>query len=497
MRPLGRNLVLALSYAVGTEPKPLVDALTAEVSPAGFSLRLIHLIEEVERYFVDDRPIMRLLERYAGTWEYESGLMEIGTRICEKRSKPDALARMAWNLIEIELEEQDEASESGGTVFLVRSLKRPEEVRFLRQKCGEQFFMISMHSSHQRRMLNLKKSLGRRRDLPSGKSPAAIAEELIRRDLWEDEERPGGQHLDATFPEADYFVDVDNLNDLRAQVKRFAEMVFGYPFHTPTKAEFAMHHASSAQKRSSSGTRQVGCAVADPDGSIVVVGTNEVPKAHGGLYWEGDLPDGRDFMISPGDPLYAGRDPSYARRKDILQELVQFMLCAQRGKRWSNASKYRSQSERLVEQMLSERLFARRAKYGVLDVGRAVHAEMDALMTAARRGVAVRDCELYCTTFPCHNCAKHIVAAGISAVYFIWPYRSSITEQLWHDSIEVDPPADRNSDKIAFRPFVGVAPRRYLAFFEMGQRVEHDHEDRFVSWSMSTATNRFAAPSDD
>ncbi|MEJ7655371.1 MAG: deaminase [Chloroflexia bacterium] len=45
-----------------------------------------------------------------------------------------------------------------------------------------------------------------------------------------------------------------------------------------------------------------------------------------------------------------------------------------------------------------------------------MHAEMSALLDAGRRGVPVQGATLYTTTFPCHNCARHIVGAGIDRV---------------------------------------------------------------------------------
>jgi deoxycytidylate deaminase len=44
---------------------------------------------------------------------------------------------------------------------------------------------------------------------------------------------------------------------------------------------------------------------------------------------------------------------------------------------------------------------------------------MSALLDADRRGVAVQGATLHTTTFPCHNCARHIVGAGIDRVVFI------------------------------------------------------------------------------
>ena len=61
----------------------------------------------------------------------------------------------------------------------------------------------------------------------------------------------------------------------------------------------------------------------------------------------------------------------------------------------------------------------------LIEFSRTVHAEMAAIVDAARRGVSVQDCNLYTTTFPCHECAKHIVAAGIRRVVYIEPYPKS------------------------------------------------------------------------
>jgi deoxycytidylate deaminase len=72
-----------------------------------------------------------------------------------------------------------------------------------------------------------------------------------------------------------------------------------------------------------------------------------------------------------------------------------------------------------------------------LEYGRAVHAEMSALCDAARCGCSVKGAILYCTTFPCHMCAKHIVAAGIAKVVFLEPYPKSLAFDLHADSIQV------------------------------------------------------------
>jgi dCMP deaminase len=47
-----------------------------------------------------------------------------------------------------------------------------------------------------------------------------------------------------------------------------------------------------------------------------------------------------------------------------------------------------------------------------------IHAEMNAILHAARKGLSVEDAVIYCTLEPCFNCLKHIIAAGISEVYY-------------------------------------------------------------------------------
>ena len=55
----------------------------------------------------------------------------------------------------------------------------------------------------------------------------------------------------------------------------------------------------------------------------------------------------------------------------------------------------------------------------ITEYGRAVHAEMDALLACARTGTSPVGGILFTTTFPCHNCARHILAAGIKRVVYI------------------------------------------------------------------------------
>lgn len=55
----------------------------------------------------------------------------------------------------------------------------------------------------------------------------------------------------------------------------------------------------------------------------------------------------------------------------------------------------------------------------------AVHAEANAVAFAARFGVATEGAEVYVTHSPCSACAKLLINAGMSCVYFSIPFRDS------------------------------------------------------------------------
>lgn len=54
---------------------------------------------------------------------------------------------------------------------------------------------------------------------------------------------------------------------------------------------------------------------------------------------------------------------------------------------------------------------------------RSLHAETNAIAFAARAGVSVEGCVMYCTMSPCINCAKVIVNSGIKELKYTEDYR--------------------------------------------------------------------------
>jgi cytidine deaminase len=94
---------------------------------------------------------------------------------------------------------------------------------------------------------------------------------------------------------------------------------------------------------------------------------------------------------------------------------------------------------------------------------------MAAITDAAVRGVSTRGATLYCTTYPCHLCARLIIASGIKKVVFIEPYPKSKAALLYRDSISSETSVP-DGKKVSFEAFVGVAPVIYDRLFQYSLR---------------------------
>lgn len=51
-----------------------------------------------------------------------------------------------------------------------------------------------------------------------------------------------------------------------------------------------------------------------------------------------------------------------------------------------------------------------------------IHAEMNALLYCAKEGISVKNCNAYVTHFPCLNCTKALIQAGIKKIYYKYEY---------------------------------------------------------------------------
>lgn len=68
------------------------------------------------------------------------------------------------------------------------------------------------------------------------------------------------------------------------------------------------------------------------------------------------------------------------------------------------------------------------------DVYTTIHAEATVIARAAEKGLKTRGMSLYCTTFPCSNCARLMIEAGIKKVYYEKGYSRLDAEPIFKAS---------------------------------------------------------------
>lgn len=64
------------------------------------------------------------------------------------------------------------------------------------------------------------------------------------------------------------------------------------------------------------------------------------------------------------------------------------------------------------------------------EICRAVHAEQNALIQAAKHGVSIDGADIYTTVQPCVLCTKLIINAGIKRVIYTIPYPDSLALEM-------------------------------------------------------------------
>ncbi|MDD2566903.1 MAG: dCMP deaminase family protein [Thiovulaceae bacterium] len=57
-----------------------------------------------------------------------------------------------------------------------------------------------------------------------------------------------------------------------------------------------------------------------------------------------------------------------------------------------------------------------------------IHAEMNAIIWAARKGISIEDATIYVTLEPCSECSKNIIASGIKRIVYAKPYEHNHSE---------------------------------------------------------------------
>ena len=375
--------------------------------------------------------------------------INVGNQLRSQYKNNSILAELAIKKIrEDRIGIKTEDLEGRRKCYLIDSLKNVDELHLLRSVYRDIFYLFSIYSSENERKENL---------INRGLSKTEV-EIIIEKDDLED--LPHGQNVRNIFPEADFLVRVSEKNkgEVEAKIQRYLHLIFESEIITPNFHEIAMYHAKSASGNSACLSRQVGAAITDSKGITLAKGWNDVPKYGGNLYRETDCDDIR--CLNNG---YCNNDRlKFSIVEEIIGEIERSQIFET--KRELNSSLRIMGSDEVNLEKIRLILKNSRIKH-LTEYSRAIHAEMHAIIVGSQMtGDKMLGGNLYCTTYPCHNCARHIILAGIKNIYYIEPYKKSLGIQMHNDALTED---ENELNKVRILLYEGVSPRRYIEFFSM------------------------------
>lgn len=453
------ELVIGLVAPIGVNMDMIAQKLSYELRAVKYTPHTIHLTQctsEILKEYEGEDADLTAYERkiYAA-----NKLREARGKVIMAALAVQEIRKIRATVLSSGQEAFDDSAQAESNCYIIRQLKRPEEIEFLRSIYGRKFIQVSATLDSDDRLRHLMARLSQME--PQLRETETRARTLISMDEDEDASNhssPGqhhflneyGQKVRDAFHSADVFIDASTEESIARTTSRFIRAFFGKNSISPSIDEYGSYLAKTASLRTVDLSRQVGAAILSKCGDVISLGCNEVPKAGGGNYWDDDTFKARDID-----------QDSEANKAEIRRIVHDFLFKLETNgilQDGQTASTVAAQHSSMIgETLLSD----------ITEFGRMTHAEMSAICDAARLGRALKDTTLYVTTFPCHNCAKHIVASGIKRVVFVEPYSKSRAERLHSDSIVV---GNDSQGKVQFSHFKGISPRRYRDIFEKGKR---------------------------
>lgn len=491
------ELIIALACAVGTDNSIVIDELKTQLKDFNYETKVI----KISKNLIEEKLECELeVNSSNSSFNRTKQLMDAGNNM----RKAQGTVILAQGVVSEINNIRNNVDNNKGIAYIIDSLKHEDEVNKLKEIYTSAFYLFAINESESDReeYLERAKNIG-----------GNNAIELIERDA--EEILKHGQHTKRVFQLADFHLSVkgwrDNFKDavcngvsykdkvkkfkqpiIKKQLTRILDLMFANPYITPTFDEYAMFMAYSSSLRSADLSRQVGAVIAK-DHDIISTGANDVPAPMGGQYW----PDSeiklykdetientnelRGYDIAQGRDYTWGFDPNKHEIDAIISEIINSFNYDDFSYPDISVDEYK---ESLRNQLLKSPL-----KY-LTEFSRAVHAEMAAMLSCSRIGVSVKGATLYCTTFPCHNCARHAVFAGIERIVFIEPYLKSKAIDLHKDSMTIN---DENG-KVKLEQFVGVGPRRFFDLFSLrlstGRDIIRKESEKVISYTRNNACLR-------
>jgi len=451
-----REAFFGLIAPIGVDLDAVTTALEQVLKTVRYAINVIRLTDlftETPGIALEHNSEIERYKKYIAAGDY----------ICRKSGRNDIMALFGIAKLSKYATRNPKTPLPSDVVHVFRQIKRVEEISTLREIYGRNILLISCYSPKADRVDNLVKKM-LKNERGTGKSKLeAQALEIIATD--EDErDDPNGQRVIECYPYADYVLDCSSHETLTKSAARLINVFFGSPFISPLVDEYCAYVANAASYRSLDLSRQVGAAIFGHNCEVIAMGCNEVPKAGGGTYWMGGATDFRDYAL--------GYDSNQRVREDMTRDAL---VRLQKGK-WLSDNFKSMKPDDLVNAAFAEGgskpgPLSRSMLKDVIEYGRMVHAEMNALTDAARFRRSTVGATLFCTTMPCHMCTKLIIAAGIDRVVYVQPYGKSLVEELFSDSVSVDEAGDPT--KVRFESLKGVTPNGFkMAFHKVKRRKD-------------------------
>ena len=490
---LSKELVIGFIGYAGSGCSTAAQRLQTYLQHAGYTVSIIKLSDLILEFFEESGNIPSDHGVNAGKERFDRvrKLQDFGDIIRQEQGTA-AVTTLAIQKI-ISLRNGANPGEQKHA-FLLDSLKHSDEVAMLRRVYDKSFRLIAMHCDRpkrEQRIIGDQTSTAKFAGVPTS--------DVLNYMLRDEKDRINefGQQVREAFYLADFFVDNntdsragENLND---DIQRFVKLLLGMGLVRPNATERAMYHAHTSALQSSCLSRQVGATLMGGDGTILSTGTNDVPKFGGGVYDEESTADARCFMWTwkGGDDEFVGCHND--RKKKALKSEIASWLGTEFAGRVALAlhpvpadgmdlgAGEREKAETVIQQAFADAGAQLEAMPGIGDLiefSRSIHAEMAALLGAARAGIATAGTMLFSTTYPCHSCARQLVAAGVVEVRYIEPYVKSLAGELHYDSIATEAPGPkvrdtaRNVKRMIVVPFTGVGPRMYDDYFRKQGNVK-------------------------
>ncbi|MDP9958102.1 deoxycytidylate deaminase [Epilithonimonas hungarica] len=451
---LTEELFFGICSPIGSLKENVIETLSYDLSVKyGYEVEIIKLSNFIDDYRVQKVDEKEILKEDGKSKIYNDYLEKISKgNIIRKNQNNTILAEKAIQEIHISrlqeakergiIEPKQEDFQSRRKCYIIDSLKSTDELKLLRKVYTDNFYQISIFSSLNDRKENLK-------------NKGFSGEEIVRIiDLDDKQNLKYGQNVRGTFVDGDFFIRIseENISSLNKKIERYLNLIFESAIVTPSIEELSMYNAKSASGNSACLSRQVGACIIDKNNNLLSTGWNDVPKYGGNLYFAGTPVDNRCYNKG-----YCSND---AHKEKLVENIIEGFLNNEELK-----IIFEDSTGNLDENLLKkikQSIKDTKVK-DLIEFSRSVHAEMHAIIQGSQTtGDKMIGGKLFCTTYPCHNCARHIVASGIEEVYFIEPYVKSLCLTLHNDSMTEN---EKENGKVKILMFDGVAPRKYLSFF--------------------------------